>query len=276
VRRLFTVAATIAAHLATTAAAFAHGFGPRYDLPIPLSHYIFGAGATVAVSFAIFAAFMQVEPATRRLPVLVLHLHGVPAALCGAGAAVARGLSVAIFLLVILVGFFGNQSPVRNLAPTMVWIIGWVGIAFLSPVLGNVWRTLNPWDALYRGAEALHRRAGRGALSCCWRYPAWLQAWPAFALFVGFAWMELVWSGRSVPAELAAALTAYSAVTWAAMFAFGRCKWLARGEVFTLVFGIFARLPRWHGQARRAARSRFGCRPAASSRSGRCRYRWWR
>jgi hypothetical protein len=60
-------------------------------------------------------------------------------------------------------------------------------------------------------------------------------------LFVCFAWMELVWSGRSVPAALAGALVVYSIMTWAGMGLFGRDAWLAHGEVFALVFGIFAR-----------------------------------
>jgi hypothetical protein len=37
----------------------AHGFGQRYDLPIPLSFYVFGAGATVAFSFVVAAAFLH-------------------------------------------------------------------------------------------------------------------------------------------------------------------------------------------------------------------------
>jgi hypothetical protein len=65
--------------------------------------------------------------------------------------------------------------------------------------------------------------------------------WPAFTLFLMFAWMELVWSGRNVPAELATALLVYSAMTWTALFVFGREVWLEKGEVFMLVFGVFAR-----------------------------------
>jgi hypothetical protein len=78
-------------------------------------------------------------------------------------------------------------------------------------------------------------------LRCARRYPAWLGVWPAFLLFVAFAWMELVWSGRNVPAALAVALLVYSALTFAGMATFGREAWLAHGEVFTLVFATFAR-----------------------------------
>jgi hypothetical protein len=65
--------------------------------------------------------------------------------------------------------------------------------------------------------------------------------WPAFLLFLLFAWMELVWSGKTVPAQLAAALVIYSGATWLGMFVFGRDAWLGHSEVFTLVFGILAR-----------------------------------
>jgi hypothetical protein len=53
--------------------------------------------------------------------------------------------------------------------------------------------------------------------------------------------MELVWSGKNVPAELSAALLIYSFLTWLGMFLFGRDAWLRHGEIFTLVFGTFAR-----------------------------------
>ena len=45
--------------LALSAQAQAHGFGERYDLPIPLSLYLTGAGFTVAVSFAMMGFFLR-------------------------------------------------------------------------------------------------------------------------------------------------------------------------------------------------------------------------
>jgi hypothetical protein len=109
-------------------------------------------------------------------------------------------------------------------------------------MLGNVWRLVNPWDAVFAAGESVVRRMRSGAeLSLRRSYPHWLAVWPAFVLFILFAWLELVWSGRNVPAELAAALMVYSALTWLGMFVFGREVWLDRGEVFTLVFGTFAR-----------------------------------
>ena len=39
--------------------AHAHGFGERYDLPIPLNYFLLGAAATVAVSFVVIGLFMR-------------------------------------------------------------------------------------------------------------------------------------------------------------------------------------------------------------------------
>jgi hypothetical protein len=218
--------------------AFAHGFGQRYDLPIPLAFYVWGAGATVALSFVGFALFLRHENKPRRFTV---EWHApsrfVDAIVLGAHALAAGGL-----ILVIVAGFFGSQDPIRNVAPVSIWVIGWVGIGFLCLLLGDVWRLVNPWNAIFAVAESVYRRMhADAALSLGLSYPRWLAVWPAFVLFILFAWMELVWSGRNVPAKLAAALLVYSALTWLGMFLFGRKVWLEHGEVFTLVFGMFAR-----------------------------------
>jgi hypothetical protein len=220
--------------------AFSHGFGLRYDLPLPLPLYIWGAGATVALSFLAFALFLRHGSSIRTSIELRTGRF-----LCGI-ALLVRAIGVAIFALVIFAGFAGNQDPVRNIAPTMVWIIGWVGLAFLSMVLGNIWAVLNPWDSIFAFVEWAYAGLRRGDRLALERpYPPALATWPAVGLLIVFAWMELVWTGRVVPHDLACALLAYSGLTWAGMFVFGRAAWLRRGELFALVFGIFARFGVW-------------------------------
>jgi hypothetical protein len=136
-----------------------------------------------------------------------------------------------MFILVIVAGLFGSPDPIRNIAPVMIWIIAWVGLAFLSLLLGDVWAVINPWDTVFAFAESSYRRIHVGTRFAK-RYPEWLGVWPAFVLFISFTWMELVWSGKNVPAELAAALLIYSGLTWLGMFVFGRETWLGHGEVF--------------------------------------------
>jgi hypothetical protein len=223
---------------ACASAAWAHGFGQRYDLPLPLSFYVWGGGATVALSFVVMALFLRREHDPDRFRIDWNCRNGFVDALLPS----VRALAVVILILVIVAGLFGNQDPVRNIAPVMIWIIGWVGLAFICALIGNVWELLNPWSTVFASAERLYRRVRPGAvLGLARPYPEKLGGWPAFLLFVVFAWMELIWSGKSVPADLAAALLIYSVLTWLGMFIFGRDAWLRHGEFLTCVFGIFAR-----------------------------------
>jgi hypothetical protein len=207
-------------------------------LPIPLWLYIAGAGSTVALSFAAFALFLRREPRFLHRQ----HAWKLAGPLVGALATGARTVALGLMTLVVLAGFLGNQDPIRNIAPAMIWIVGWVGLAFASMLIGDFWALINPWSAAFALAErCLGRSRSEGATARA-RYPEWLGAWPAFLLLVVFAWMELVWSGKAVPAQLACALVVYSAITWLGMAVFGREIWLRHGEVFTLVFGTFARV----------------------------------
>jgi hypothetical protein len=231
---------SIGFHLADAAAgpAIAHGFGQRYDLPLPLSFYVWGAGAVVAASFVAFSLFLRPEHEPLRRQMVWRPKGRLVTALVTS----ARALALAMLIVVIVAGLLGSPDPVRNLAPVMIWVVGWVGLAFLSLLLGDVWALINPWNTVFAAIERCARRIGPGALRpVVSRFPQWLGVWPAFVLFLVFAWMELVWSGKNVPAELAAALLIYSGLTLIGMLVFGRAAWLAHGEVFTPVFGTFAR-----------------------------------
>src|SRR5262249_61013667 len=54
------------------APASAHGFGQRYDLPIPLSFYLVGVAAAVVVSFVVVGLFVRDSPRLSTYP--RLHL----------------------------------------------------------------------------------------------------------------------------------------------------------------------------------------------------------
>jgi hypothetical protein len=220
----------------------AHGFGQRYDLPIPLSFYVFGAGATVALSFVMAAMFLHTARLPDAYPRLPILRSAAPRRWVGLLVAVSRTLAAAYFALMIVAGLFGAQTPLRNIIVVSVWIVGWVAISLCSALVGNVWRILNSWDTLFAAAEWIHARLRPDrSLAFSWPYPSSLETWPALLLFGAFAWMELIWSGRDVPARLAGAMLLYSGITWIGMFVFGRTTWCRHAEVFTIVFGIFAR-----------------------------------
>jgi len=238
------VAITLAiSSFVTTGPAHAHGFGARYDLPIPLSLYLAGAGLTVAVSFAMLAVFMRSAPVSDgHWRLNLTRTAGGRFLVAPAFLLACRTLAVALFLVAVAAGLFGVQSPLKNIAPVMVWAIWWVGMAYISALLGDLWALVNPLDTLFAWAEALRARIRPGGkLALGLRYPDALGAWPAVVLFLAFVWMELVWEKSDSPAYLAAAMLAYSALTWLGMLLFGRAQWLCHGEVFTLVFGLLAR-----------------------------------
>src|SRR5262250_1281266 len=234
-------AASAAACLATSAAA--HGFGQRYDLPIPLSFYLVGAATAVVVSFVIVGLFVREAPRVHAYPRIDLIAAPLGRWLASPSLVlVLKFLALAGFIITILAGFRGDQNHYRNIAPTMVWTIGWVGLAYVSAFVGNVWAVINPWRTIFESIETIDRGiTGRPAFGLRLSYPEWLGVWPAFIVLLAFAWVELVYPNPAVPYFIAWLILAYSLLTFAGMFLFGRECWLERGEVFTAVFGTFAR-----------------------------------
>ena len=96
------------------------------------------------VSFLIAALFLSASPATRSYPRLDL-LGSRAASLLSPFLAALKILALAIFILTIAAGLIGNQNPYRNIAPTMVWIIWWVGLAYVCAFVGDVAALINPW-----------------------------------------------------------------------------------------------------------------------------------
>jgi hypothetical protein len=229
--------------LSRSTSADAHAFGQRYDLPVPLALYLLGAAAAVLLSFVVFAAFVRHTPWRHSYPRVNLLRYAVGRLLAHAAVtSTLRFLAVAVFILVVLAGFYGDQRPLYNVAPTFVWIIWWVGLAYLSALVGDLWALINPWGTTFSWAEALCRRFLRGReLSRNLPYPEALGVWPATLLLLTFAWLELVFPGAAVPVNIAWMIGAYTLITWTGMFLFGRERWLKQGEAFSLAFGVLAR-----------------------------------
>src|SRR5690349_1947745 len=113
-------AATLSAAFVHAVDARAHGFGQRYDLPVPLDLFLLGAAAVVTLSFVVMALFMRRKTAM---------IAGVPRRSAASVTAapivvgICRAAAVILLALTVAAGFFGNPSPVKNIAPIMVWAI---------------------------------------------------------------------------------------------------------------------------------------------------------
>ncbi len=220
--------------------AFAHGFGERYDLPLPLWLYIVGAASAVVLSFGVVSLFINNSNLVHDYPrinilrwaigrVLVHRMVLIPIKI----------FSILLLLLVIFGGQLGNQGSTENFAPTLVWVIWWVGLAYFSALIGNVWTVINPWKASFEVMEYLYRKcSSKQQLSFNKQFPKRLGVWPGLALFAGFAWIELVYPNTDVPSKISLMALIYSIITWLGMFCFGRERWLRQGEAFAIVFGF--------------------------------------
>jgi hypothetical protein len=238
--------------LALPAQAYAHAFGARYDLPLPLWLYLSAAGAAVALSFLIMACLPapasdvpargsaadqnrpQAGPCTG-----VQHARSKSSHIC---LLTLRAACVALLCVVIAAAFVGADSATGNFATVFVWIIWWVGLVFVQALIADLWSVLNPWYSITRILQCAVRRVGSGnAGDPPFRYPKALGYWPAAALFLAFAWLELVSDLGEQPRVLGTLIVLYSITTVLAAWLFGAASWFSRADPFALVFHIFGR-----------------------------------
>lgn len=241
-RRLLVLLVLLAAGLAVALpdAALAHGVVGREDLPIP--KWLFGWAAT-AVLVASFVGLAVLWPTPRLEQPAERRLVSVPKLLdplCGA-------IGVGLFVLVVYAGFAGTTAGASNLTPTFVFVIFWVGLAILCPLLGDVFAAFNPWRAIARAVAGIAALVGRQRLPAPLPYPERLGRWPAAIGILAFAWVELVYSGRGDPSNLAVLALAYAAVQFVGMSLYGIEQWNRYGDGFAVYYGLFARISplRW-------------------------------
>jgi hypothetical protein len=216
-----------------------HGFGVRYDLPISLPLYLFGASAVVVLSFVMVAIFGASGPGNspaRHRRYEVRWLRGLPElrwprVLC-------RAYGVLFLIALIATGLFGSGSPDKNPAEYLLWIYFWAGLVVLIGAIGPVCDVVNPFVTL----DSLVRRVTRRpALSDEPDRLRRLGLWPAIALFFSFADFELASGYSNRPALVATIALAYTVFTLAGMQAYGRRGWLEHFELFTVLFSILRR-----------------------------------
>jgi hypothetical protein len=238
VRRRLTAAALggLGLALAAPASTLAHGLVGRTDLPIP--EWLFGwAAAVVLIVSFIGLAVLWPEPrlqAPRERP-----LFRIPVAVD-----VACGLiGIAIFAVVVYAGLAGTSTPTANLAPTMIYVIFWVGVPVATVLLGDVFHAFNPWLAVARGVSWAADRVGAAAGSEPLPYhDNGVGRWPAAATILGFAWLELVYTGRDDPRLLAVLAVAYAVVQLIGMSIYGVERWTARADGFSVYFNLFSHI----------------------------------
>ncbi len=218
-----------------------HGIGGIKDLPVPTYLFYWGGAIVLIVSFVALGALwrrpllwrLQEGRALARRP---LHVAGRALRVC------AGGTSAALLGLVLAAALFGEtDDPNRNLAPTFVYVLFWLGVPLGSVLLGDVWRYLSPWRAIADAWVWLRERRGRRAVPLG-VYPERLGRWPGALAYFAFTALELAYTNPSDPRTLAVAILIYSYWALFGMAAFGREAWTRHGEGFAVAFSYLARL----------------------------------
>ena len=180
---LLSAIVVLASVLVDASPASAHAFETRYDLPLPLTLFITGAGAAVAFSFFIVVRFVRDEAASPKPRSFdLLRVKGSGWLLSSLALNTLRSFSVVIFGLMVIAGLFGDPDPSKNILPTFLWVVWWVGMAFISALFGNLWALVNPWKVLFSWFETVF-----GSFRHTRNYPIWLGRWPAVILFLAFS-----------------------------------------------------------------------------------------
>ncbi len=223
-------------------AALAHGLVGRQDLPIPRWLFAWGAAAVLVVSFVALTVLWpraRLEGASERR---VLRVPVALEVLCGA-------VGVVAFAAVVYAGFAGTQTGTANLAPTVIYVLFWVGLPVLSVLGGDVFAAFNPWRALARAAAWIAARGG-ARLPAPMPYPPRLGHWPAALGILAFVWVELVYRGRDDPSSLAVLALVYAAIQLVGMSLYGIGPWTRAADAFAVYFHLFSLLSPLHWRRR--------------------------
>jgi hypothetical protein len=203
--------------IALSEAALAHGAERGFVMLLPTGHFILGGAAAVLVSFLVLA-FIPAEAMARVFSQGSMREPSIT------GPRFVSGLSFLVLLAFLCAGFAGSRDPLANPLPLVIWTFWWVVLVLASAVFGNLWRVLNPftWAVGARPRLAMPRE---------------LFYAPAFFIFLGFSWFQLISPAPDDPQRLAFVVSIYGVLTLAATFVFG-AEWFRVGDPFTVYFRL--------------------------------------
>ena len=120
----------------------AHAFGQNYTLPLPVWLYLWGGSSAIIISFFLIAFFFRNSSSGSQKSFLELKIPNSEAIYLFTF--FARIVFSLLFIIVILAGLFGSQSPAENIAPVLFWILFYLGITYISALFGSFWNFINP------------------------------------------------------------------------------------------------------------------------------------
>jgi hypothetical protein len=220
---------------------FAHAFGQKYTLPLPVWLYVFGGASAVVVSFFFIGYFTESKERTSRA--VDLSNYGFFALFATKSARiVGESIGLLLLALTLAAGILGTQNPTQNFTPTFFWLIFLLGFTYVTALLGNIWNTANPFKTL---AEWLVN------YKPLFRYPKTLGYAPALFFYFVVIWLELLSGGAGVrPENISLYLSCYAVLALAGSAIFGSGAWFYYGDFFSVFFGLISKIApvEWQGE----------------------------
>ena len=215
----------------------AHVFLAPYTLPVPFWMYLYGCAATIILSFAL-VAYLASGPDPGSLNAATTDRSASPptSRLWSWVVSALRSGAVAVLAITVLTGLAGPTDPGSNLGMTCFWVYFLLAFAYVTVLIGDIYRWINPWNTLAEAVRGCGIDMDRERL----RYADQIAYWPAVVAYVALVWIELF--ALPKPSTLAFALVAYTAITLSGMYVFGRTVWLRYGELFAVFFRVLGSL----------------------------------
>lgn len=210
-----------------SAPASAHSFGRTYTLPVPIWLYLYGAAASLVLSFVVVGWFVNARAARAYQREYIIATAVSPWLIDAL-----RCISAGALAITIAAGFLGTGNPYDNINMTLFWVMFCLGFTYFTALAGDWYSEISPFRTIADGIGRLRPRTFSGRF----RYPQRLGHWPALLLYMAFIWIELF--GQTTPFTLSVALASYLALTLAGCWLVGRDDWFEHVEFF----GVFLRL----------------------------------
>lgn len=212
----------------------AHGIQEvRYSPPIPGWLFLIAGGLTVALSFLLVnLRISQGGKKSGYSRILIAEKTGITI--------VEYLLSLAGLLLagLILAGrFFGNPWSEDALASVLIWTGWWMGLTWITLIVGNAWPFLDPWNTL---RQIFRNRMGF-SLSLRLDYPKFLGAWPSVFALTAFIWFELGWLQAGEPQAIINVFLIFTVWLWVGMAIFVPDIWWKNANPFSRFFEVLGR-----------------------------------
>ncbi len=218
--------------------ASAHAFGQTYNLPVPVSYYLYGAGGVVILSFIASSIILRGGVQDRSFEKDISGNILIKIFASDTVKFVIRLWSLTLFIIITLAGLFASQQPTNNLATIYVWVIQLLGITYLISIFGNFWNLINPWKNLLDLIETVKGEP----IASSGEYPEFLGYAPATIFYFFFIWLELLSNGLAQsPRFLSEIILFYSLITISGAVLFGRDMWFKYAEFWSVIYRLLSR-----------------------------------